>query len=137
MRIFPSGIQRRVEAQDRYAEWKNSLRGAIIALITELKRDGTTGMGADNLKALIFNRIPRGAPQGTNAKWVISQDIDQVLRELPNRHKGFVLPDEVVPCHGPVLEPVVLRGVRPAVRLGGGYLLHPVEGRSGRAPVSP
>ena len=73
-------------------QWIADLAKAIDLTVKELRRDGVTGMGRDNLKAVV--RPPRdGEPGGTNAAYFYGQPggwFDQALA-LSKTGKRFVI----------------------------------------------
>lgn len=68
------------------------LAAVLRAKIRQLRLDGITGIGADNLWQLTAPEISRlpSAPRGTCAAWIARQEFDARLEHPP--FAAFILP---------------------------------------------
>jgi hypothetical protein len=63
--------------------FKASFQTVIETEIRKLKRDQVESMSAQNLWQMVSSKVPKGAPVGTNAAWVVKSIFEDIVRESP------------------------------------------------------
>jgi hypothetical protein len=75
------------------AAFRAAVRSVIARQVSALLKDGTVGMGEDNLYAVCVRHFPReGGPRGTNAAYYMRQLFAECVRESGPKVRAFILP---------------------------------------------
>lgn len=77
--------------KEHWVNFKVTYDCFIRSRIQRNLREGTAvAMGADNLFAI--SAVPPNAPQGANARWALRQIFNDIIRDLPQGWKQYILP---------------------------------------------